>query len=138
MTQMGAARRMTGELPLGTDVRSVRRRIEAMEKLLENTFRIPVINQRVGLDAMAGLIPVAGDVITGLMGLYLVWEARNLGMSKWQLFRMSTIVGIDSLLGMVPFVGDAFDFFFRSNSYNLKIIHRHLDRHHPGSRTIDG
>ena len=46
MTQTGTASYMMGELPLGTDARSVRRRIEAMEKLLENTFRIPVINQR--------------------------------------------------------------------------------------------
>jgi hypothetical protein len=138
MTQMGAARYMTGELPFGTDPRSIRRRIEAMEKLLENTLRIPVINQRVGLDAIAGLIPVGGDIITGLLGLYIVWEAKNLGMPKWQLARMTAIVGIDSLLGMIPFVGDVFDFFFRSNTMNLKIVQRHLDRHHPGTRTVDG
>ncbi|MET0588304.1 MAG: DUF4112 domain-containing protein [Novosphingobium sp.] len=138
MTQMGTARYMASEFPLGTDPRSVRRRIEAMEKLLENTFRIPVINQRVGLDAIAGLVPVGGDIVTGLLGLYIVWEARNLGMSKWQLARMTANVGIDSLLGMIPFVGDLFDFVFRSNTMNLKIVHRHLDRHHPATRTIDG
>lgn len=138
MMQTGAARQMMGELPLGTDPLSVRRRIEAMEKLLENTFRIPVINQRIGLDAIAGLIPVGGDVITGLLGLYIVWEARNLGMSKWQLLRMTANVGIDTALGMIPMVGDALDFFFRSNSMNLKIIHRHLDRHHPATRIIEG
>ena len=137
MTQMGSVRPMTSDLPLGTDARSVRRRIEALEKLLENTFRIPVINQRVGLDAIAGLIPIGGDLLTGLLGLYIVWEARNLGMSKWQLARMTANVGIDSLLGMIPLVGDAFDLFFRSNAANLKIVRRHLDRHHPASRTIE-
>ena len=137
MTQMGSVRPMTSDFPLGTDARSVRRRIEALEMLLENTFRIPVINQRVGLDAIAGLIPIGGDLLTGLLGLYIVWEARNLGMSKRQLARMTANVGIDSLLGMIPLVGDAFDFFFRSNAANLKIVRRHLDRHHPASRTIE-
>lgn len=138
MNYSGAARRMTAELPLGTDVRSVRTRVEALERLLENTFRIPFIRQPVGLDAIGGLIPVAGDVVTGLLGLYLIWEARNLGMSRWQLFRMSANVGFDTLLGMIPLVGDLFDFLFRSNTRNLRIIQRHLDAHHPGSRTIDG
>lgn len=46
-------------------------------------------------------------------------------------------VGIDSLLGAIPWVGAIPDFFFRSNSRNLKIIRRHLDRHHPGTATIE-
>jgi hypothetical protein len=138
MNYSGAARRMTAELPLGTDARSVRRRVEALERLLENTFRIPLIKQPIGLDAIGGLIPVAGDVITGLMGLYLIWEARNLGMSRWQLMRMSAHVGFDTLLGMIPLVGDLLDFFYRSNTRNLRIIQRHLDKHHPGSRVIGG
>ena len=137
MTQMGTARRMTAELPLGSDVRSARRRIEALEKVLENSFTIPVINQRIGLDAIAGLVPVGGDILTGLLGLYLVWEARNLGMSKWQLTRMVGNVGFDWLLGLIPWIGAVPDFFFRSNTRNLKLIKRHLDKHHPESRTVE-
>ncbi|MEO6717038.1 MAG: DUF4112 domain-containing protein [Novosphingobium sp.] len=124
-------------LPLGTDVASVRRRIEALEKLLERAFIVPGINRPIGLDAIVGLLPVAGDTIAALMGLYIVWEARNLGMSKWQLARMLGSVGTDWLLGAVPLVGDVFDFFYRSNSINLKRIRRHLDRHHPGTGIID-
>ena len=71
------------------------------------------------------------------MGLYLVWEARNLGMPKWQLARMTANVGFDSLLGVVPLAGDLLDFFYRSNSRNLKIIRKHLDKHHPETRVID-
>lgn len=138
MNSSGAAYRMKADLPLGTDVLSVRRRVEAMEKLLENSFRIPIINRPIGLDAIAGLVPVAGDVVTGLMGLYLIWEARNLGLSRWQLFRMSAHVGFDTVLGMVPLVGDVLDVLYRSNTRNLRIIQRHLDKHHPGSRTIEG
>jgi hypothetical protein len=84
-----------------------------------------------------GLIPVLGDVVTAAMGAYMVWEARNLGMSKWHLVRMTANVGIDTVLGAIPLVGDAFDLVYRSNSKNLRIIKKHLDKHHPGTRVID-
>jgi hypothetical protein len=126
------------ELPMGTDPISVRRRIEGMEKLLENSFTVPGVNYRVGLDSVVGLVPVVGDFVAAAMGMYLVWEARNLGMPKWQLWRMSGNVALDTAVGAIPVVGDAIDFVFRSNSRNLKIVKRHLDKHHPASRTIEG
>ena len=138
MDRSQTVRRMADDLPLGTDVLSVRRRIEALEKLLERSFTLPVINRPVGLDAIAGLVPVAGDFVTAAMGLYLVWEARNLGMPRWKLWRMAGNVGFDSLVGAVPVAGDLFDFLYRSNSKNLKIIKRHLDRHHPATRVVEG
>ena len=134
----GRARPMGLDLPVGSDPASIRRRIEAMEALLERSFVIPGWNRPVGLDAVAGLIPVVGDFVTMAMGAYIVWEAKNLGMPKWKLLRMAGNVGFDSLLGAVPVVGDAFDFFYRSNTKNLKIVKKHLDRHHPADRTIDG
>ena len=137
MAEQATARRMVPEIPLGRDPLSVRRRIEALEQVLERAFVIPGINRPIGLDAIAGLIPVAGDLIAAGLGLYLVWEARNLGMSKFQLARMVGNVGFDTLLGAVPVAGDLFDFLYRSNTRNLKIIRRHLDRHHPGTSVID-
>jgi len=125
-------------LSLGTDPASVRRRVEALEKLLERSFVVPGINQPVGLDFIVGLVPVVGDIIAAAMGSWMVWEARNLGMSKLQLTRMAANVGFDTLLGAVPLVGDAADFFFRSNTRNLRIIRKHLDRHHPATMVIDG
>lgn len=130
-------RRIADNLPLGRDAQSVRRRVEAMEKLLERSFTIPGTRQTVGLDALIGLVPVGGDVIAAAMGAYMVWEARNLGMSKGQMARMAGNVGFDWLIGLIPGVGDAADFFFRSNSRNLRIIRRHLDKHHPSTATID-
>ena len=128
--------RMAAALPLGTDPQSVRQRIEALEHLLEGLFEVPGLGRKVGLDAIIGLIPVVGDAITAAMGLYLVWEARNLEMPRWQLWRMAGNVGIDSLVGAVPIAGDLFDFAFRSNTRNLKIIRKHLDKHHPGTVVI--
>ena len=125
-------------LPVGRDPASVRRRVEAMEQTLERIFMVPGINRPVGLDVILDFIPVFGDVVATALGAWIVWEARNLGMSKWQITRMVGNVGFDMLLGAIPFLGAVPDFFFRSNSRNLKIIKRHLDTHHPGTQTIDG
>lgn len=138
MEQPDKLRRMTAELPLGTDPHSVRRRVESLEQLLEGLFEVPVLGRRIGLDAVLGLVPVAGDAITAAMGLYLVWEARNIGMPRWQLWRMAGNVGIDTLVGAVPVAGDLFDLLYRSNTKNLKIILKHLDKHHPATRVLEG
>src|SRR5947199_9647071 len=122
---------------LGTDPASVRQRVEAMEKLLERLFVIPGTKQSVGLDAILDLVPVVGDIAAAALGAYIVWEGRNLGMSKWQISRMAGNVGIDWLLGLIPFVGAIPDFFFRSNTRNLRIIKRHLDKHHAATATVE-
>ena len=121
----------------GTDPASVRRRIEAMEKLLEGVITIPGTNQRVGLDVLLDLIPVGGSVIAAAMGSWMAWEARNLGMPKSSVVRMAGNIGVDALLGAIPFIGAVPDLFFRSNTRNLKIIKKHLDKHHPGTVVID-
>lgn len=123
---------------MGREPHHVRARVEAMEKLLERSFHVPGTKIPVGLDSIIGLVPVLGDIVTAAMGAYMVWEARNLGMSKWQLIRMTANVGVDTALGAIPLVGDAFDFVWRSNSKNLRIIRKHLDKHHPGTRVIEG
>jgi len=122
---------------LGTRPAAVRMRIEMLERVLERAFVIPGINRPIGLDSIMGFLPVGGDILAGAMGLYLVWEARNLGLPKWQIARMMANVGIDTALGAIPLAGDLFDFLFRSNSKNLRIIKRHLDKHHPGTARID-
>lgn len=123
---------------VGTDPQSVRHRIEAMEKLLEHLFVIPGIKRPIGLDVILDLVPVAGDIAAAALGAYIVWEARNLGMSKWQIARMAGNVGFDALLGLIPWIGAVPDFFFRSNSINLRMIKRHLDKHHPAGALIEG
>ena len=129
---------LASQLPIGRDPASVRRRLEAVEGLLEGLFVIPGLNRRVGLDSILGLVPVVGDIITASMGAWLVWEARNLGMSKFQLARMAGNVGIDTAIGAIPLVGDLFDFAFRSNTRNLRKVKRYLDKHHPSTMLVEG
>ena len=124
-------------IPLDDRPASVRQRIEAMEMLLERMFTIPGTNRKIGLDVMLDLVPVVGSITGAALGTYMLWEARNLGISKWSMTRMGGNVGVDFLLGLIPWIGAVPDFFFRSNSRNLKIIKRHLDKHHPATKIID-
>ena len=106
-----------------------------MERLLEGLFTLPGTNRKFGLDVIFDFLP-GGTVVAAAMGSWLAWEARNLGMPKSTILRMAGNIGVDALLGIIPVVGAVPDFFFRSNTRNLKIIKRHLDRHHPGTATI--
>ena len=130
--------RMRREFPtLAGDPASVRQRIEGMEKILERMFVVPGINQPVGLDALLSLVPGIGTISAAALGSYIAWEARNLKMSKWQMTRMAGNIGFDLMLGAIPLIGAIPDFFFRSNTRNLRIIKRHLDKHHPHTRVVD-
>ena len=123
---------------LATDPASVRQRVEAMEKLLERMFVIPGTNKSIGLDVILDLVPIAGDVVAAALGAYIVWEARNLGMPRWKIARMAGNVGFDWLLGLIPWVGAIPDFFFRSNTRNLRMVKKHLDKHHADTATVEG
>jgi len=129
---------ITMQLPTGTDAASVRARVKAMEQLLERSFVIPGVNVPVGLDALIGLVPVLGEIVTAAMGAYIIWEARNLGLPRWKLARMGLNVVFDTAIGAIPVVGDAVDLLFRSNTRNLRIILNHIDKHHPEARVIEG
>ncbi len=123
---------------VGRDPAAVRKRIETMEQLLEGLFVIPGTNFRVGLDVILDILPFGGTVIAAAMGSWMAWEANNLGMPKSAMVRMAGNIGFDALLGAIPFVGAVPDLFFRSNTRNLKIIKKWLDKKHPGTAVVEG
>lgn len=111
---------------------AVRRRLDRMAHLLEGLVWIPGTSKRVGLDVMLDVLPVGGSVIGAGMGAWLAWEARNLGVSRWTLAKMAGNIGVDFLLGAIPVIGIIPDYFFKSNTRNMRLIRRWLDAHHPG------
>ena len=123
---------------LPSDAESVRRRVEALERVMERLVVIPGLNRPLGLDVILDFVPFAGPTAAAAIGAYLAWEARNLGMSKMQMARMGGNIGVDWMLGMIPLIGAIPDYFFRSNTRNLRIIKRHLDKHHPAGATVEG
>ena len=104
-----------------------------MAKLLDNAFIIPGTRQRVGIDAIIGLIPGLGDVATTVLSSYVIWEARNLGVSRIAIGRMLSNVAIHVTVGAIPIVGDIFDAFFRVNQRNMRIVHAQLRRRPDGT-----
>lgn len=101
-------------------------RIEWLERWLENAIGIPGTNYRVGLDALIGLVPVAGDLTTAVLSIYLLWEARRFELERKDYAKMLGNIGIDFLIGLLPLIGDYADFTWKSNSRNLRIIKEHI------------
>lgn len=102
-------------------------RLDAFARLLDTALMVPGTNIRLGLDALIGLVPGIGDLITTLMSLYIVHEAHQLGAPKHLIIRMIGNVALDGVVGAVPVVGDAFDVLWRSNRRNMALLRQHLE-----------
>jgi hypothetical protein len=113
-------------------------RIEAISRLMDDLFEIPGTNVRVGLDAIIGLVPVIGDLISQAISSYLIWEARQLGVSRFTVARMVANSAVDTVVGIIPFAGDAFDVAFRANRKNVALLKAHLAKHGHVRRTGPG
>ena len=103
-------------------------RIDALATLLDTAFILPGTNIRFGFDAMIGLVPGIGDLITTGLSLYIVSEARALGAPRHLILRMLANVALDGVVGAVPLLGDAFDVMWRANRRNMALLRNHLDR----------
>jgi len=104
-------------------------RIEAISGLMDDLFELPGTNVRVGLDAIIGLVPVVGDLVSQVVSSYIIWEARRLGVSRFTMARMFANTAIDTVVGIIPIAGDAFDVAFRANRKNLALLKGHLEKH---------
>jgi hypothetical protein len=103
-------------------------RMEIVARILDTAFTIPGTRQRFGVDAIIGLVPGLGDIITTLLSSYIIWEARNLGVSRFAIGRMLFNLGIHATIGAIPGIGDVFDAFFRVNQRNMRIVRSQLLR----------
>jgi hypothetical protein len=94
---------------------------------------VPGTRQRIGIDAIIGLVPGLGDIITTLLSSYIIWEARNLGVSRFALAKMAANLGVHAAVGSIPVVGDLFDALFRVNQRNMRILREQLERKASGA-----
>ena len=95
---------------------------------MDGAFVIPGTNIRMGLDGLIGLVPVAGDMVSGLISTYMIWEARQLGAPRWLIARMLANTLLDTTVGAIPVLGDAFDVLFRANMKNMALLRRHMEK----------
>ena len=101
-----------------------RERLVALTRLMDEAVYVPLLRTRVGLDALLGLVPVVGDLISAGIGLYIVAQARELGASRWLQARMVGNLLVDAAVGAVPVAGDLADVYFKAHRRNLKLLQK--------------
>lgn len=104
-----------------------RERLNRLAWLLDSSIRLPVLGFRIGIDGLIGLIPGIGDVAGGVLSSYILVQAARLGVPKLTLLRMVFNIVIDTLVGMVPLFGDLFDFAWKANNRNVRLLNAYLD-----------
>jgi hypothetical protein len=101
--------------------------LDALADLLDTKWRIPGTNLRFGVDAVAGLVPGAGDLATGLVSAYIIYSGVRLGAPAGVVGRMAANVALDTVVGSVPLAGSVFDLFFKANRRNMRILRDYLE-----------
>jgi hypothetical protein len=107
--------------PNGRDLDNAR----ALARILDSAVGVPGTKIRVGLDAILGLIPGAGDAVSAALSGYIILAAARAGASRPVLLRMVGNVVLDAVIGAVPVLGDLFDVAFRANARNVALLEHH-------------
>ncbi len=97
-------------------------RIRRLAWLLDAAVRVPGTRFRFGLNSLVGLAPAAGDAAMTAVSLYIIYEARQIGLPNAQLARMLGNVAVEAIAGSVPVLGDLFDVAFKANLRNIALI----------------
>lgn len=106
------------------------RRMRGLARLMDTALRIPGTRFSFGADSIIGLVPGVGDFAGAAISLYIVNEARRLGVPNDKLAKMLVNIGFDAVAGSVPLVGDLFDVYFKSNRRNLELVLDHFGLDH--------
>ena len=117
------------------DRETTRKRLEGLAWLMDNAIPIPGLKARVGLDALIGLVPWVGDLVGGLVTSYILSEAARLGAPKPVLLKMAFNIAVDTVVGAIPFAGDLFDFRWKANIRNVRLLEHYLERPQATVRT---
>jgi len=108
--------------------------IKRLVYLLDEQFRLPGTNFRFGLDPLMNLFPVVGDMTGFVISAGLLLAMARKGASNKLVVLMSINIFIDAIIGGIPLIGQVFDFFFKANSRNLRLLKEHyVEGKHSGS-----
>ena len=115
-----AVRRISPKVTKAAELETDLQRARILAKLLDSQFSVGGF--RFGLEGLLGMVPVAGDAIGGLLGLYPVWLARKHKLPKSVAAKMAANLAVEVAGGAIPWVGDFFDVAFKANLRNLKLL----------------
>lgn len=110
--------------------------IKRLSVLMDSRFRIGKFS--FGLDPLLNFIPFAGQIITWLISLMLVWMMSRHGVSSKVIVKMLFNVTWDAILGSIPLFGNIFDFFNKANQRNIQLLHDYyfLDRNKGSAKNM--
>lgn len=108
----------------GRTVEEELKSLRSLARLLDSRFE--VMGVRFGVDALVGLIPVAGDAVTLVTGSAALFTSMRLRLPWYVHTRIVLNLVTDAGLGSIPVLGDAFDFFFRSHKRNFRLVEHHV------------
>ena len=108
--------------------RIVMNRLGRLAWLMDDFINIPGTKFKVGFDPLLGLLPWLGDAAGSIVSSFMISEAARLGVPKSLLLKMAFNIIVDALLGVLPLVGDIFDFGWKANSRNFKLLEKYLER----------
>ena len=125
---MGDSGRSSARVPQagrGRQLEDARRDLDALARFLDETFVIPGLRWAIGIEAIIGLVPVVGDVVSAGLGGLLIFRAIQFRLPGIVVARMAFNTLLDLAFGAVPFIGDLFDFAYRSNRRNIELFQRY-------------
>lgn len=98
------------------------KRYALIVNVMDQAFRVPGTPWRFGLDALIGLVPGIGDIATGVVGAYGLVIAFQVGAPASIQIRMLLNLLFDAAVGSIPIAGDLFDFAFKANVRNQRLL----------------
>ncbi|MEO8795932.1 MAG: DUF4112 domain-containing protein [Daejeonella sp.] len=110
--------------------------VDYISVLMDNQFKIPGTNFRFGLDPLLNLIPVVGDLSGFAVSAMLVATMAKNGASRKIVILMLINIIIDTTIGAIPIIGNIFDFAYKSNAKNIRLLKEHYQEgKHQGKGT---
>lgn len=108
--------------------------IKTVSYLMDEQFRFPGTKFRFGIDPVINFFPLVGDMAGFVISAGMLLAMARNGASSKVVVLMSINILVDSVIGPIPVIGHIFDFFFKSNTRNLKLMQEHfLEGKHQGS-----
>ena len=97
-------------------------RLKLLSERLDNSIKIPGTNQKIGIDAIIGIIPILGDFIGAIFSTYILYSGIKMGVSSKIVKKMAANIAIEFIIGSIPIIGDIFDALWKANKRNVELI----------------
>ena len=114
-----------GAEPRGTRSTLSDEQLDELAAWLDDVFVLPGTSVRFGLDAIAGLLPGIGDLVTGMASMLILHAGWQRGLPRVALLRMLVNVALDTVVGSIPVAGDLFDVAWKANRRNVELLQKY-------------